>query len=82
MNFAAEFGPEDCPKNDEGIAQPDFLAFVVGTAVIADRRFIDAGVPPRELHGQFGVDAEAVALDWNRFGEPGAESLIAGFHVG
>src|SRR5665213_723350 len=70
---AGEARPEDDPYGLERVAQTDLLAILISPAMVADGRFVNAGFAPRELDGQFGFDAETVALDGNRFHERGPE---------
>src|SRR5499427_1149321 len=65
VDVAGEVAAYDHPQRADGVFGADFLAFLVGAAVIADGDLVDGGLPFGELDGDFGLDAEAVAPDGN-----------------
>jgi len=84
--FVIDVGGEgilgDDPEGFERVFQADLLAFLVGAAVVADRDFVDSGLPLGELNGDLGLEAEAVGPDGNALQQGRPEGLVAGLHVG
>jgi hypothetical protein len=49
--------------------------------MIADGHFLDAQLPFGGLHGNLGLESEAVGANGDALEQVCAENLIAGFHV-
>ncbi len=82
IDIRREGVPQNHPERLEGIFQADFLAFLVGAAVVADGGFVDLGLTLGELDGNFGFESEAVRPDGDALQQRSAEGLVAGLHVG
>jgi len=50
--------------------------------MIGDRDFVDAAAHLGDLHGHFGLEAEASGLDLDLFDHVGLEDFVADLHVG
>src|SRR5215471_9028540 len=59
-----------------------FFPLLVCATVITDGCFVNSCVPLGKLDGDFRLNAEAVAANWDALDERGPKSLITRLHVG
>jgi hypothetical protein len=69
------------PDRRDGVLPADLLALGDAAAVIADRHFVEADVPLRQLRRQLRLDAEAIAVERRLLQDVGPDGLVAGLHV-
>src|SRR6516165_3670018 len=82
VEAAAHPVAEDDGQRLNRVPETGFLALLIGAAMIADGRLINARPSFGELDGDFGLDAEPVAANGYARHQSGAKRLVAGFHVG
>jgi hypothetical protein len=61
-----------------GILQLDFLAFLVGSAVIGNTHLVEDAPSARELHGHLGLAAETLFTNIDRLDDLAPETMACG----
>src|SRR5262249_61734199 len=78
---AKETEPEDVAQRGDPVPPCDLLAFLVGSSVVANWDLVDSAAEFRDLHRDFGLEAEPVGLEREPAQHLVPEDLVADLHV-
>jgi len=82
VKIGSQSTTDNDPQRLKSVLEADLLPFLIRSAFIADRHFINTRLPLRDLDGDLRLESEAVAVKWNAFQKRAAKRLVTRFHVG